>query len=103
MQRLFRIATQQQQCRMYAVARSSIESRVISTVQRFNAAIGRSGTPVSPESHFFSDLQVPLLYHPQLLLALEAEFVAAIPEKEFQSIMSVADAVDYFQAHPQTK
>lgn len=61
--------------------------------------LGVKEEEVTPEASFVEDLGADSLDTVELVMALEEEFEAEIPDEEAEKIATVKDAVDYIQAH----
>ena len=74
---------------------SSIEDRVKKVVIE---QLGVSEDQVTAEASFVDDLGADSLDTVELVMALEEEFDAEIPDDKAESITKVQDAVDYIKA-----
>ncbi len=74
---------------------SSIEDRVKKVVIE---QLGVSEDQVTPEASFVDDLGADSLDTVELVMALEEEFDAEIPDDKAESITKVQDAVNYIKA-----
>ncbi len=75
---------------------STIEERVKRVVIE---QLGCSEEAVVPEASFVDDLGADSLDTVELIMALEEEFDAEIPDDEAETITRVQDAVKYIKAH----
>lgn len=75
---------------------SSIEERVKKIVAE---QLSVSGDQVKAESSFVDDLGADSLDTVELVMALEEEFEADIPDEEAEKIATVQDAVDFIKAN----
>ncbi len=73
---------------------STIEERVRKVVVE---QLGVAEEQVTPEASFVDDLGADSLDTVELVMALEEEFEAEIPDDKAESITKVKDAVDYIQ------
>ena len=73
---------------------STIEERVRKVVVE---QLGVAEEQVTPEASFVDDLGADSLDTVELVMALEEEFNAEIPDDKAESITKVKDAVDYIQ------
>ena len=71
---------------------STIQERVIKVVVE---QLGVSEDQVTPEASFVDDLGADSLDTVELVMALEEEFDAEIPDDQAESITKVKDAVAY--------
>ncbi len=74
---------------------STIEERVKKVVVD---QLGVSEDQVTPEASFVDDLGADSLDTVELVMALEEEFDAEIPDDKAESIVRVKDAVDFIKA-----
>ena len=74
---------------------STIEERVIKVVI---GQLGVSEHQVTPEALFVDDLGADSLDTVELVMALEEEFDAEIPDDEAESITKVQDAINYIKS-----
>ena len=74
---------------------STIEERVKKVVVE---QLGVSEDQVTPEASFVDDLGADSLDTVELVMALEEEFDAEIPDDKAESIVRVKDAVDFIKA-----
>ena len=74
---------------------STIEERVKKVVVE---QLGVSEDQVTPEASFVDDLGADSLDTVELVMALEEEFDAEIPDDKAESIVRVRDAVDFIKA-----
>ncbi|MBI4064324.1 MAG: acyl carrier protein [Elusimicrobia bacterium] len=75
---------------------NDIESRVKKIIVE---QLGVDGAEVSPNSHFVNDLGADSLDTVELVMALEEEFNAEIPDEDAEKIQTVGQAVDYIKTH----
>ncbi len=75
---------------------SSIEERVKKIVVE---QLGVSEEQVTPDASFVDDLGADSLDTVELVMALEEEFDAEIPDDEAEKITTVKQAVDFIQAN----
>jgi acyl carrier protein len=75
---------------------SSIEERVKKIVAE---QLSVSADQVKAESSFVDDLGADSLDTVELVMALEEEFEADIPDEEAEKIATVQDAVDFIKAN----
>jgi len=73
---------------------SNIEERVIKMVAE---QLGVKEDDVQSTSSFVEDLGADSLDTVELIMALEEEFDAEIPDEDAEKIATVKDAVDYIQ------
>lgn len=62
--------------------------------------LGVDPSEVTPQAHFVNDLGADSLDTVELVMALEEEFGADIPDEEAEKIQTVSQAVDYVKNHP---
>jgi acyl carrier protein len=74
---------------------STIEERVKKVVVE---QLGVSEDQVTPEASFVDDLGADSLDTVELVMALEEEFDAEIPDDQAESITKVQDAVNYIKS-----
>ena len=74
---------------------STIEERVKKVVVE---QLGVSEDQVTPEASFVDDLGADSLDTVELVMALEEEFDAEIPDDKAESITKVQDAVNYIKS-----
>jgi acyl carrier protein len=74
---------------------STIEERVKKVVVE---QLGVSEDQVTPDASFVDDLGADSLDTVELVMALEEEFDAEIPDDKAESITKVQDAVNYIKA-----
>jgi len=74
---------------------SSIEERVIKMVAE---QLGVKEEEVQVSSSFVEDLGADSLDTVELIMALEEEFDAEIPDEEAEKILTVGDAIKYINA-----
>jgi len=75
---------------------SSIESRVIKMVAE---QLGVKEEEVQVSSSFVEDLGADSLDTAELIMALEEEFDAEIPDEDAEKIATVEDAINYITAN----
>lgn len=75
---------------------SNIEERVIKMVAE---QLGVKEDDIQVSSSFVEDLGADSLDTVELIMALEEEFDAEIPDEEAEKIATVEDAVNYIQAN----
>ena len=75
---------------------SNIEERVIKMVAE---QLGVKEDDIQSTSSFVEDLGADSLDTVELIMALEEEFDAEIPDEDAEKIATVNDAVDYIQAN----
>ena len=75
---------------------SSIEERVRKIVVE---QLGVAEEQVTPDASFVDDLGADSLDTVELVMALEEEFDAEIPDDQAESITTVKQAVDFIQTH----
>ena len=75
---------------------SSVEDRVKKIVAE---QLSVSDDQVKNESSFVDDLGADSLDTVELVMALEEEFEADIPDEEAEKIATVQDAIDYIKAN----
>ena len=75
---------------------SNIEERVIKMVAE---QLGVKEEDIQTTSSFVEDLGADSLDTVELIMALEEEFDAEIPDEDAEKIGTVKDAVDYIQAN----
>ena len=75
---------------------SNIEERVIKMVAE---QLGVKEDDIQSTSSFVEDLGADSLDTVALIMALEEEFDAEIPDEDAEKIATVKDAVDYIQAN----
>ena len=75
---------------------STIQERVIKVVVE---QLGVSEDQVTPDASFVDDLGADSLDTVELVMALEEEFDAEIPDDQAESITKVKDAVAYITEH----
>lgn len=61
--------------------------------------LGVDSAEVTPQAHFVNDLGADSLDTVELVMALEEEFNAEIPDEEAEKIQTVGQAVEYIKAH----
>ena len=75
---------------------SKIEQRVIKMVAE---QLGVKEDEIKHESSFVEDLGADSLDTVELIMALEEEFDAEIPDEDAEKIATVQDAIDYINAN----
>lgn len=75
---------------------STIEERVRKVVVE---QLGVSEDQVTPDASFVDDLGADSLDTVELVMALEEEFEAEIPDDKAESIVKVQDAIDYIKSN----
>ncbi len=75
---------------------SSIEERVKKIVAE---QLSVSDEQVTNSASFVDDLGADSLDTVELVMALEEEFEADIPDEEAEKIVTVQDAIDFIKAH----
>ncbi|MFW2421253.1 MAG: acyl carrier protein [Porticoccaceae bacterium] len=75
---------------------SNIEQRVIKMVAE---QLGVKEDEIKHESSFVEDLGADSLDTVELIMALEEEFDAEIPDEDAEKIATVQDAIDYINAN----
>lgn len=79
---------------------SSIEERVKRIVaEQLNVNLSE----VRPDSSFVDDLGADSLDTVELVMALEEEFDAEIPDEDAERIVTVQDAIDYIKSKEQVE
>ncbi len=63
--------------------------------------LGVSPDQVSPEAKFIEDLGADSLDQVELVMALEEEFGADIPDEDAEKLATVGDAIKYIEGHQQ--
>jgi len=61
--------------------------------------LGVSPEQVSPEAKFVEDLGADSLDTVELVMALEEEFGAEIPDEEAEKLQTVNDAIKFIESH----
>ncbi len=61
--------------------------------------LGVDPAEVTPQAHFVNDLGADSLDTVELVMALEEEFDAEIPDEQAEKIQTVGQAIDYIKAH----
>ncbi|NTV65174.1 MAG: acyl carrier protein [Oscillochloris sp.] len=61
--------------------------------------LGADESSVVPSAHFTDDLNADSLDLVELIMALEEEFGIEIPDDDAEKIVTVADALNYLDAH----
>ena len=75
---------------------NDVESRVKKIIVE---QLGLDGAEVSANSHFVNDLGADSLDTVELVMALEEEFNAEIPDEDAEKIQTVGQAVEYIKTH----
>lgn len=78
----------------------TIEERVRKVVAD---QLGKPEEEIAPEKSFVDDLGADSLDTVELVMALEEEFDAEIPDDKAEAIATVQDAIDYIAAHSAAK
>ena len=63
--------------------------------------LGVSPDQVAPEAKFIEDLGADSLDQVELVMALEEEFGADIPDEDAEKLATVGDAIKYIEGHQQ--
>ncbi|MEI6425681.1 MAG: acyl carrier protein, partial [Lentisphaerota bacterium] len=63
--------------------------------------LGVSPDQVTPEAKFIEDLGADSLDQVELVMALEEEFGADIPDEDAEKLTTVGDAIRYVEGHNQ--
>ena len=63
--------------------------------------LGVSPDQVTPEAKFAEDLGADSLDQVELVMALEEEFGADIPDEDAEKLTTVGDAIKYIEGHQQ--
>jgi len=63
--------------------------------------LGVSPDQVTPEAKFIEDLGADSLDQVELVMALEEEFGADIPDEDAEKLTTVGDAIKYIEGHNQ--
>ncbi len=63
--------------------------------------LGVSPDQVTPEAKFIEDLGADSLDQVELVMALEEEFGADIPDEDAEKLTTVGDAIKYIESHQQ--
>ncbi|MFA6290585.1 MAG: acyl carrier protein [Victivallales bacterium] len=63
--------------------------------------LGVSPDQVTPEAKFIEDLGADSLDQVELVMALEEEFGADIPDEDAEKLTTVGDAIRYIEGHNQ--
>lgn len=79
---------------------SSIEQRVTKIVVE---QLGVEEKDIKPEASFVDDLGADSLDTVELVMALEEEFEAEIPDEDAEKIITVQDAINYVTEHLATE
>ncbi|MFC1520787.1 acyl carrier protein [Elusimicrobiota bacterium] len=61
--------------------------------------LGVDASEVNPPAHFVNDLGADSLDTVELVMALEEEFNAEIPDEEAEKIQTVGQAIEFIKAH----
>ncbi len=73
---------------------SSVKERVVDIIVE---QLGVNGEQVVPEAKFVEDLGADSLDTVELVMALEEEFGAEIPDEEAEKLTTVGDAIKYIE------
>ena len=71
-----------------------IKSEVIKIISE---QLGKDESEIQMNSHFIEDLDADSLDTVELVMALEEEFGAEIPEEEAEKLQTVGSVIDYVQ------
>ena len=82
------------------VSEADATERIMSLLKGVDKVEGRN---VTASSHFINDLGLDSLDTVEVVMMIEEEFNIEIPDKEFESIFTAADAVKYITSHPAAK
>lgn len=63
--------------------------------------LGVQPDSVTPEAKFIEDLGADSLDQVELVMALEEEFGADIPDEDAEKLTTVGDAIKYIESHQQ--
>ena len=63
--------------------------------------LGVDASEVKPEAHFVNDLGADSLDTVELVMALEEEFDAEIPDEDAENLKTVGEATKYIEEHCQ--
>ena len=61
--------------------------------------LGVDATEVTNQAHFVNDLGADSLDTVELVMALEEEFTAEIPDEDAEKLQTVGQAVEYIKTH----
>jgi acyl carrier protein len=75
---------------------STVEDRVVNIIAQ---QLGVDKENVKPDSSFIDDLGADSLDTVELVMALEEEFDAEIPDSEAEKMTTVKSAIDYIEKH----
>ena len=75
---------------------NDVESRVKKIIVE---QLGVDATEVAVNSHFVNDLGADSLDTVELVMALEEEFNAEIPDEDAEKLQTVGQAVEYIKTH----
>ena len=75
---------------------NNIEERVKKIIVE---QLGVDAAEVTPQAHFVNDLGADSLDTVELVMALEEEFDAEIPDDQAEKIQTVGQAVEFIKAH----
>lgn len=75
---------------------SDIEQRVIRIVSE---QLGVAESEIQKSHHFVNDLGADSLDSVELVMALEDEFELEIPDDSAEALLTVQQAIDYFNKH----
>jgi acyl carrier protein len=64
--------------------------------------LGVDESRIVPEARFTDDLNADSLDLVEMIMSLEEEFGIEIPDEDAEKILSVADAIEYIDAHAET-
>eukprot|EP00994_Dinema_validum_P004399 NODE_2446_length_694_cov_132.537984_g1995_i0.p1 GENE.NODE_2446_length_694_cov_132.537984_g1995_i0~~NODE_2446_length_694_cov_132.537984_g1995_i0.p1 ORF type:complete len:158 (+),score=39.81 NODE_2446_length_694_cov_132.537984_g1995_i0:63-476(+) len=81
---------------VHFIPREEVQARVLKIVSEFDKVTKE----VTATSHFTNDLGLDSLDVVEVVMALEQEFSVDMSNQDAEAIHSVADAIDYFAAHP---
>jgi acyl carrier protein len=79
---------------------ATVEQRVIKIVAQ---QLGINETEIKKNQSFVDDLGADSLDTVELVMALEEEFEAEIPDEDAEKITTVQQAIDYIEAHLKEK
>lgn len=75
---------------------STVEDRVIAIIAQ---QLGVPAEAIKPESSFMDDLGADSLDTVELVMALEEEFNAEIPDSDAEHLTTVQKTIDYIKTH----
>jgi len=84
------------------LSEEDISDRVIALLEEIDK-IKDTKKEVTAKSHFINDLGLDSLDTVEVVMAIEEEFDIEIPDKEFESIFTPADAINFIKSHPAAK